>query len=116
MKVFAVTIYGDLEVMVPSSTTSYARIKIKMADSGDESHVATSSNTSSVSMKKHRYDVKFKLEAVLFAENYSGEKAAKQFGVDSRRIREWKKQKADLLAMSEEDSKRARMSGSTVIY
>jgi hypothetical protein len=35
---------------------------------------------------------------------HSGEKAAKQFGVDSRRIREWKKQKTDLLAMSDDPS------------
>jgi transposase-like protein len=47
--------------------------------------------------KKHRYDVRFKLEALAYAEKYSGKKAAKQFGVDSHRIREWKKQKTDLL-------------------
>jgi hypothetical protein len=69
-----------------------------MADSGDE-NIASTSSFNSNSKKKHRYDVRFKLEALAYAEKHSGEKAAKQFGVDSRRIREWKKQKTDLLAL-----------------
>jgi hypothetical protein len=81
-----------------------------MADSGDE-NIASTSSFNSNSKKKHQYDVRFKLEALAYAEKHSGEKAAKQFGVDSRRIREWKKQKTDLLAMSDDDAKRARMSG-----
>ena len=85
-------------------------LPLEMADSGDE-NIASTSSFNSNSKKKHRYDVRFKLEALAYAEKHSGEKAAKQFGVDSRRIREWKKQKADLLAMSDDDAKRARMSG-----
>jgi hypothetical protein len=76
-----------------------------MADSGDE-NIASTSSFNSNSKKKHRYDVRFKLEALAYAEKHSGEKAAKQFGVDSRRIREWKKQ-----MMSDDDANRARMSG-----
>ena len=67
---------------------------------GDENVAATSSFNSN-SKKKHRYDVRFKLKALVYAEKYSGEKAAKQVGVDSSRIREWKKQKVDLLATSD---------------
>jgi hypothetical protein len=72
-------------------------LPLEMADSGDE-NIASTSSFNSNSKKKHRYDVRFKLEALAYAEKHSGEKAAKQFGVDSRRIREWKKQKTDLLA------------------
>jgi len=44
-----------------------------------------------VKKRKHRYDVNFKLEAIEYAAENSREKAAKRFGVDSKRIREWKK-------------------------
>jgi transposase-like protein len=75
-----------------------------MADSGDENIAATSSFNSNLK-KKRRYDVRFKLDALAYAEKYSGEKAAKQFGVDSRQIRGWKKRKAiDLLAISDDHS------------
>ena len=36
-----------------------------------------------VKKRKHRYDVNFKLEAIEYTAENSGEKAAKRFGVDS---------------------------------
>ena len=48
---------------------------LEMADSGDENVAATSSFNNS--KKKHRYYARFKLEALAYAEKYSGEKAAK---------------------------------------
>ena len=59
---------------------------LEMADSGDV-NVAAASSFNSNSKRKHRYDVRFKLEALAYAEKYSGEEAAKQFGVDSAYLR-----------------------------
>jgi hypothetical protein len=56
-------------------------VLLEMVDSGDENTAATSSFNSNLKMK-HRYDVRFKLAALACAKKYSGEKEAKQFGVD----------------------------------
>ena len=39
-----------------------------------------------VKKRKHRQNVNFKLEAIEYAAENSGEKAAKRFGVDSKRM------------------------------
>ena len=50
--------------------------------------------------QKHRsYSLTTKLKAVELAERVSKESAARQFKVDSKRIREWCKQKEAFLAM-----------------
>ena len=43
--------------------------------------------------KRCSYDLSFKLKAIKSAENTSKEAAARQFGVDARRIRKWRGQK-----------------------
>jgi hypothetical protein len=47
--------------------------------------------------KRKNYGLKFKLEAVEYAEEHNKMKAAKKFGVTRSRIQEWTKQKAELL-------------------
>ncbi|XP_042291780.1 zinc finger protein 510-like isoform X2 [Thunnus maccoyii] len=57
---------------------------------------------------RRRFDVKFKERVLQYAEEHSGEKAAKHFDIDSKRIRYWKKQKNELLLA---DKRRARLAG-----
>ncbi|KAK0134673.1 TBC1 domain family member 13 [Merluccius polli] len=64
-----------------------------------------------INMRLLQYDLKFKLSVVKFAEQNSGEAAARHFSVDSKRVREWRKNKSELQHLSEEDSKRARLRG-----
>uniref|UniRef100_A0A672LAG7 HTH CENPB-type domain-containing protein n=1 Tax=Sinocyclocheilus grahami TaxID=75366 RepID=A0A672LAG7_SINGR len=61
--------------------------------------------------KRKKYDLTFKLTVVKFAEQNSGEAAARHFSVDPKRVREWRKNKAELQRLSEEDDKRARLRG-----
>ena len=62
--------------------------------------------------RKRSYDVAMKLQAVDVAETTSKEAAAKQFGVDSRRIREWCAQKEKLVVLKKlNGSKRRRLDG-----
>ena len=61
--------------------------------------------------KKRKFDLTFKLAVVRYAEQHSGEAAARQFHVDPRRIREWKKQKSEMTFQADSDGKRARLSG-----
>uniref|UniRef100_A0A6Q2ZKZ2 HTH CENPB-type domain-containing protein n=1 Tax=Esox lucius TaxID=8010 RepID=A0A6Q2ZKZ2_ESOLU len=61
--------------------------------------------------KKKKYDLTFKLTVVKFAEQNSGEAAARHFSIDPKRVREWRKLKAELQRLSEEDNKRARLRG-----
>ncbi|KAM4625025.1 uncharacterized protein ACJ7VT_003510 [Polymixia lowei] len=60
---------------------------------------------------RKKYDLKFKLSVVNFAEQNSGEAAARHFSVDPKRVREWKKNKLELQRLPEEDCKRARLRG-----
>jgi transposase-like protein len=46
--------------------------------------------------KIRSYDLEFKLKVITFAKENSGEAAAREFGVDPKRVREWKKQEPDL--------------------
>ncbi|ROJ57631.1 Synaptonemal complex protein SC65 [Anabarilius grahami] len=61
--------------------------------------------------KRKKYDLTFKLTVVKFAEQNSGEAAARHFSVDPKRVREWRKNKAELQRLSKEDDKRARLRG-----
>ena len=61
--------------------------------------------------KNRKFDVKFKLAVVKYAEQNSGLAAARQFNVDPKRVREWKQKKGELLSQSAIDGKRARLSG-----
>ena len=61
---------------------------------------------------KRSYDVSFKLRAVESAEKSTKEAAARHFGVDARRIREWCAQKEKLISLKEcGKSKRRRLDG-----
>ncbi|KAL7382466.1 hypothetical protein ABVT39_022965 [Epinephelus coioides] len=61
--------------------------------------------------KINKYDVKFKLSVIKYAEENSEEAAARRFSVDPKRVRDWRKNKTELQRLSEEDSKRARLPG-----
>ena len=64
-----------------------------------------------VQKKYKKYDLKFKLSVVKYAEENSGEAAARRFSVDPKRVRDWRKSKTELQRLSEEDSNRARLPG-----
>ncbi len=62
--------------------------------------------------EKHRsFDISFKLRAIELAEKNTKEAAAREFDVDSKRIREWCKQKAKLQEQAHRTSKRKRLNG-----
>ncbi|KAG2455446.1 UBN1 protein, partial [Polypterus senegalus] len=46
--------------------------------------------------RKRSFDLAFKLRAVTYAKEHSGEEAAQHFEVDPKRIREWRKQMTDI--------------------
>ena len=60
--------------------------------------------------KIKKYDLKFKLSVVNYAEENSGEAAARRFSVDPKRGRNWRKYKMELQCLSEEDSNTPRES------
>ncbi|XP_051246668.1 zinc finger and SCAN domain-containing protein 12 [Dicentrarchus labrax] len=57
---------------------------------------------------RRKFDFKFKERVLQFAEKTSGEEAARNFNIDSKRIRYWRKQKSELLLA---DKRRARLAG-----
>ncbi|CAJ1086716.1 transcriptional regulator Kaiso isoform X1 [Xyrichtys novacula] len=61
--------------------------------------------------KKRGFDLTFKLAVVKYAEQHSGEGAARQFHMDLNSIREWKKQKSEMTFQADSDGKCARLSG-----
>lgn len=61
--------------------------------------------------KQNSYTMAFKLEAIKFAEASNKSAAARQFGVDNKRIREWTKDKERITECAEGDKKRARVDG-----
>ena len=74
-------------------------------------NIPNSINTSTEnrgSNKKRSYDAAFKLTVVDCAENRSNRFAARTFGVDEKRVRDWRQQKDSLLSVS---SSRRRLSG-----
>ena len=71
--------------------------KIRMADAGPTSNP-----------KKRSFDSAFKLKVVEFAEKNSNRGAGRKFGVDEKRVREWRKQKPQLESLPR---KKKRMDG-----
>jgi Brinker DNA-binding domain len=61
-----------------------------MSSDSENEHAPTPS-------KRKAYDLKFKLDAVEYAEKQDNSKAAQTSGVSRKRIREWKRQKTELL-------------------
>ena len=49
--------------------------------------------------KVSSYTLKYKLEAIAYAENNNISSASKKFNVDRKRIREWKDKKEELLSL-----------------
>ena len=72
-------------------------------------HAACATQHNNMAKRERRkFDVKFKEQALRYAAEHSGEKAAKQFNTDPKQIRYWKKQKNELMAA---DNKRSRLTG-----
>ena len=61
-----------------------------------------------VSARKRSYDMAFKLKVVACAEGESNRGAARRFGVDEKRVREWQKLKTEL---AERGPKKKRLQG-----
>ena len=61
--------------------------------------------------QKNKYDLKFKISVVKYAEEKSGEAAARRFSVDPKTGRDCRKNQTELQRLSEEDSSRARLPG-----
>ncbi len=57
---------------------------------------------------RRKFDFEFKERVLQYAEENSGEKTARHFNIDSKRIRYWRKQKEELLSA---DRGRARLAG-----
>ncbi|XP_044043446.1 uncharacterized protein LOC122871912 [Siniperca chuatsi] len=57
---------------------------------------------------RRKFDFKFKERVLQYAETHSGEKTARHFNIDTKRIRDWRKQKGELLLA---DKGRARLTG-----
>nr|XP_046273125.1 zinc finger protein 184-like isoform X1 [Scatophagus argus] len=57
---------------------------------------------------RRKFDFKFKEKVLRYAEEHSGEEAARHFNIDSKRIRYWRKQRSELLLA---DKRRARLAG-----
>ena len=60
---------------------------------------------------KRKHNIQFKLQVINYAEQHSGEATARHFNIDSKRVRDWKSQKDDLVCMSQLDQTRARLGG-----
>ncbi|XP_010878873.2 uncharacterized protein LOC105016622 isoform X4 [Esox lucius] len=50
---------------------------------------------------RRKHDIKFKMAVIKFGERNSGEATARHFGVDPKRVREWRSQKVELQRLSE---------------
>ena len=58
--------------------------------------------------KKKSFDATFKLKVVDYAMQNTNRSASRKFGVDEKRVREWRKQKEDLKGLP---PKKKRMTG-----
>lgn len=58
--------------------------------------------------RKRSYDAAFKLKVVAYAETNTNRGAGRKFGVDEKRVREWKKQKDELEGLG---AKKRRLEG-----
>ena len=54
--------------------------------------------------KNKKYDLKFKLSVIKYAEEKSGEAATRHFTVDPKRVRDGQKNESELQRLSKEDS------------
>lgn len=78
----------------------------------DEAEILNIRPTSHIGEKVRSYTVKFKIEAVEYAEKNSISAAAKKYNVDRKTIREWKEKKADIVALVKRAGKsRKRLDG-----
>ena len=83
-------------------SSSFSRIVLlSVSQYHTDDHVAP------VQQKNKKYDLKFKLSVVKYAEENSGEAAARCFSVDPKRVRDWRKNKTELQRLFEEDRKEA---------
>ena len=64
-----------------------------------EDHHSPSQLNHSRNTVKRSYDAAFKLKVVAYAEQNSNRGAGRKFSVDERRVREWRKQKEQLVSM-----------------
>ena len=80
-----------------------------MADEFESNEVTMSHKGKRISS----YTLKYKLEAIAYAENNSINSASKKFNVERKRIREWKSKKEELLSLKKKDgsAKRMRLEG-----
>ena len=70
--------------------------------------MADAPSSASSSTKKRSFDAAFKLRVVEYAEANTNRGAGRKFGVDEKRVREWKKQKCDLEGLG---AKKKRLEG-----
>ena len=63
---------------------------------------------SSLVCNKRSYDAAFKLKVIEFAEQSTNRSAARKYGVDEKRVFEWKKQKDQLGSLN---SKKRKLNG-----
>ena len=61
-----------------------------------------------VTQKKRSFEASFKLKVIEFAETSTNRGAGRKFSVDEKRVREWKKQKEQLLCIP---AKKKRLKG-----
>lgn len=61
--------------------------------------------------KRRSYTIEFKQQVLRELETQSGESLAKKYGIDPRRIREWKQQQSQLSEITSSDKNRKRMHG-----
>ncbi|XP_044028000.1 uncharacterized protein LOC122864529 [Siniperca chuatsi] len=66
------------------------------------------SKTEQMEKERRKFDFKFKERVLQYAETHSAEKTARHFNIDSKRIRDWRKQRGKLLLA---DKSRARLTG-----
>jgi len=65
-------------------------------DSDNHSKESSAATTTKPRRKYASYGVEFKLDVLRYNENHSQSVTAAKFGIDPKRIREWKKQKSML--------------------
>ena len=64
-----------------------------------------------VQQNNKKYTLKFQISVVKYAEESSGEEAARRCCVDPKRVRDWRKKQTELQRLSKENSNRTRLPG-----
>ena len=90
-------------VVICGRGSTCTRNPIELERSVEESPMAESG-----SARKRSYDMAFKLKVVACAEGESNRGAARRFGVDEKRVREWRKLKAEI---ADRGPKKERLQG-----